>query len=111
MAVQVSTNQKNGIYQISPYMDKQVSIKGTGEGAQTHRVLLGKEKGPTPYLEGCFPRSVTQVLLLDRTSQVTPTVGRSTDSHKARHPIGQLEMVPFIFSHVRRTDHGPCADP
>ena len=51
VAVQVSTNQKNGIHQISPYMDKRVSIKGAGEGAQTHRVLLGKRIDPTPYLE------------------------------------------------------------
>ena len=51
VAVRVSTNQKNGIHQISPYMDKRASIKGAGEGAQTHRVLLGKRIDPTPYLE------------------------------------------------------------
>ena len=39
------------IHQISPYMDKRASIKGAGEGAQTHRVLLGKRINPTPYLE------------------------------------------------------------
>ena len=37
--------------------------------------------------------------------------GRSTDSHKAQHPIGRLKMVPSINSYVRRTDHGSCTDP
>ena len=36
--------------------------------------------------------------------------GRSMDSHKAWHPIGQLRMVPSIISYKRRTDHGPCTD-
>ena len=50
-AVRVLTNQKNRIHQISPYMDIRTPIKGAGEGAQTHRVLLGKRINPTPYLE------------------------------------------------------------
>ena len=37
-------------------------------------VLLRKRIDPTPYWERQFPRSVTQALLLDRTSRVTPTV-------------------------------------
>ena len=57
-------------------------MKGAGEGAQTHRVLLGKRIDPTPYLERQFPRSVTQAFLLDRTSRATPTVApRTLTSH------------------------------
>ena len=80
----VSTNQKNEIHQISPYMDKRASIKGAGEGAQTHRVLLGRRINPTPFMERQFPRSVTQALLLDRTSRATPTVAPQTPT---RHGI------------------------
>ena len=65
-------------------MDKQASIKGAGEGAQTHRVLLGRRIDPTPYLEWQFLRSVTQALLLDRTSRATPTIAPWTPT---RHDI------------------------
>ena len=68
VAVPVLTNQKNGTHQIWLYMDKWTFIKGAGEGARTHRVLLGKELWPTPYLEQQFPQSVIQVFLLDQTS-------------------------------------------
>ena len=84
VAVWVSTNQKNGIHQILPYMDIRASIKGAVEGAQTHRVLLGRRIDPTPYWERQFPRSVTQALSLDRTSRVTPTVTPQTPT---RHGI------------------------
>ena len=69
----------------SPHMDIRASIKETGEGAQTHRVLLGKRSNPTPYLERWFPRPVTQALLLDRTSRVTPTV--TPASHRSSSPV------------------------
>ena len=59
-------------------MDKRASTKGAGEGAQTHRVLLGKRTDPTPYLEQQFLRSITQALLLDRTSRATPTIAPRT---------------------------------
>ena len=65
-------------------MDIRASIKGAGEGAQTHRVLLGRRIDPTPYLERQFPWSVTQALLLDRTSRMTPTVAPRTPT---RHGI------------------------
>ena len=80
-------------------MDIRASIKGAGEGTQTHRVLLGKRINPTPYLERGFPWSVTQALLLGQTSQATPTVTPWVPT-KAQHPIGRLEVAPFIFSHV-----------
>ena len=109
-AVRVSTNQKNGIHQISPYMDIRASIKGAGEGAQTHRVLLGKRINPTPFFGRIIPTANNS------SPSSGPDIsgdshGRSMDSHEARLPIGRLEMAPFIFSHVQRTDHGPCADP
>ena len=84
VAVRVSANQKNGIHQISPYMDKRASIKGAGEGAQTHKVLLGKRIDPTLYWERWFPRPVTQAPLLDRTSRATLTIAPRTPT---RHDI------------------------
>ena len=65
-------------------MDIRASIKGAGEGAQTHRVLLGKRIDPTPHLGWQFPWSVTRALLLDRTSWATPTVAPWTPT---RHGI------------------------
>ena len=91
-------------------MDIRASIKGAGEGAQTHRVLLGKGD-QSHSLFGMAVPAVSNSSPPTGLDISGDSHGCSTDSHEARPPIGRLEVVPFIFSHVQRTDHGPCADP
>ena len=91
-------------------MDKRASIKGAGEGARTPRVLLGKEDQSHSLFGRMIP-AVSNSSPLTGPDISGDSHGRSTDSHEARLLIGRLGMAPFIFSHVRRTDHGPCADP